>query len=73
MDGAIGGLLTAIFIFVAGNSAMKQVYATVKTTALTRVQQGQPRLSAFTAKLTCATIDKNGNFVPSQTKSCKRK
>ena len=59
---AVGGIFVGLALLFGGGYALDKIYVTVKQAAVERIQKGQPSLSAFTTRLTCARIDKSGNF-----------
>ena len=60
---AVNSIFVAVALVFGGGYALDKIYVTVKRAAIERIHQEQPSLSRFTNRLTCAKIDKSGNFV----------
>jgi hypothetical protein len=66
---AVNSIFMAVAIVFGAGYALDKIYVTVRRAAIERIHQGQPSLSEFTNRLTCAQIDKSGNLVKAK---CRR-
>jgi hypothetical protein len=60
---AVNSIFVGLALVFGGGFALDKIFVAVKRAAVERIHQGQPSLSEFTNRLTCAKIDKSGNFV----------
>ena len=63
---AVGEIFVALALLAGSGYATEKVYIVVERETLIHVHRGLPSLSAYTARLTCSTLERSGRLVPAR-------